>query len=370
MDIFLPLVEATQWVLRGLSSLVGNPGFGIILLTILIRIITFPITNKAMKSSLTMQTLAPMVREIQKRYKDDKARSMQETQELYQQYGVSQLGGCLPLLLQIPIFVILSAAIYGLSHNHDPIFSRGFFWIPDLSGADPLHILPVASGIFQLIAQRMALPPGRVLDSQARMMNNIMMITPLYITFIYWGWATGPVLYWTTSSVLQALQSYRLIGWGSLSDILPFLPKANMDKFMPRKLTADEVAANKEKKKGGIMGKLMEQAQEQQRTRDPNRALPAPGDKAKENGSSTTPPTTSITRPSSAATTATSNGKRTTATIVGGYYNGSTNGNGYSNGSTVIDVEKEEVSASSRPPRPAAPQLTYEQMIAKRKKRK
>jgi YidC/Oxa1 family membrane protein insertase len=384
LDIFLPIVAATQWALKGISSLVGNPGLGIIVFTIILRLITFPLTNKAMKSSLTMQTLSPLIKEIQRKYKGDQTRIMQETQDLYRQYGVSQLGGCLPLLLQIPIFITLSAAIFGLSMHKDPIFLQGFAWISNLNGPDPLHILPVASGLFQLIAQRMAIPPGRVLDGQAKMMNNLMLLTPIYIIFIYWGWATGPVLYWTTSSILQAVQSYMLIGWGSLTDIFPFLPKSNTDKFMPRKLTLEEIEANKAKKKGSLMGKLMEQSMAAQA-----------GQQAKRNGAGEAITTTTATSgdqvkaeaPSRAVSTTTrissggngSNSSGSSATIYGGYYSNRSNGtssavsNGASDGAKVKAGEP-AASSSSRPTndssRTAAQQLTYEQMLARKKKRK
>ncbi len=380
MDIFLPIVAAAQWALKGISTLVGNPGLGIIVFTIILRLFTFPLTNKAMKSSLTMQTLAPLIKEIQRKYKGDQTRIMQETQDVYRQYGVSQLGGCLPLLLQVPIFIILSAAISGLSHNHDPIFSQGFAWISDLNGPDPLHILPVASGLFQLIAQRMAIPPGRVLDGQAKMMNNLMLLTPVYIIFIYWGWPVGPVLYWTTSSILQAVQSYLLIGWGSLADIFPFLPKSNTDKYMPRKLTLDEIESRQSKKKTSFVGKLMEQSMaaqaEQKAKRDGTEVITTTttnGDQAKADGSSRALATTS----NGATSRISSNGGNgSSATIYGGYYasrsNGSGSGssNGSSNGSSAKAVEPDSSNAASASSRTAAQQLTYEQMLARKKKRK
>jgi len=380
LDIFLPIVVAAQWALKGLSTLVGNPGLGIIVFTIILRLLTFPLTNKAMKSSLTMQTLSPLIKEIQRKYKGDQTRIMQETQDLYRQYGVSQLGGCLPLLLQIPIFITLSAAIFGLSTHHDPIFSQGFAWISDLNGPDPLHILPVASGLFQLVAQRMAIPPGRVLDGQAKMMNNLMLLTPIYIIFIYWGWATGPVLYWTTSSILQAVQSYMLIRWGSLADIFPFLPKSNTDKFMPRKLTQEEIEANRAKKKTSFVGKLMEQSMsaqaEQQAKRNGAAGITTTvadnGDEAKAETPSRAVSTTS--RSSSGS------GNGSSATIYGGYYANHSNGtnsaasNGSSNGSSsgvkVKAVEPAASSGDNGSTRTAAQQLTYEQMLARKKKRK
>lgn len=382
MDIFLPIVSATQWILKGISTLVGNPGIAIMVLTVIIRLVTFPLTNKAMRSSLTMQTMAPMIKEIQRKYKGDQPRIMQETQELYRMYGVSQFGSCLPLLLQIPIFILLSVTISGLSIHHDPVFASGFFWIKDLNGPDPLHILPIASGLFQMVAQRMAIPPGRVLDSQAKLMNNIMLLTPIYIVFIYWNWAAGPVIYWTTSSILQAVQSYLIIGWGSLADFLPFLPKSDPTRFMPRKLSEDEIAANQAKKKTGLMGKLMEQslaaqAEQQAKRNGSAGAIAAPnGDQAKANGNTRAITTTSPARNGSNGSNGASSGNGSTATIYGGYYASRSNDNGHSNGASngvsdqVKDEKASEPTAAATSSRPAAAQLTYEQILARKKKRK
>ncbi len=230
---WIQFVNAIEWSLQTINQWVGNPGLAIIIFTLLIKLLTLPLTLKSFRSTKEMQRIQPLIKEINKRYKDDKTKAQAETMRVYQEHGVNPMGGCLPMIVQLPIFFALYQALgtlIGFSGHTaiDPTFSEGFLWVPNLAQADPWHIWPVLSGVFQFVTQRMSQPYGysKTVDKQQAMMNRIMQFTPIYLVVIYMGFASGAVIYWTFSGIFTAVQTYVINGFGSLPEVpgLQWLP--------------------------------------------------------------------------------------------------------------------------------------------------
>lgn len=266
-------------ILVAINSVVNIPGVSIIIFTLLIRLLTVPLTMKSLKSNRNMQAIQPLIKEIQRKYKDDKQKQQEETMKLYSQYGVNPAAGCFPMLVQLPIFFGLFAALqFTLNTPADQLPAKlaailwnpawapygnfgqsSFLWIPNLAHADPLYIFPVLSGLFQFIQNRMAMPrrdPNTPQDTQQKMMNGMMQFMPIYIVFISLGFPAGNVIYWAFSSVFGAVQQYFITGFGSL----PYLPGLG---WLPKKEIAKPVLVELPEgapRKQGLFGKMMERA--------------------------------------------------------------------------------------------------------------
>lgn len=261
-----------EWSLDTLAGFTGNAGLAIIVFTIIIKTILLPLTIKSTRSSKAMQELSPKIKEIQKKYGKDRARASQETMALYQQYGVNPMAGCLPMLIQIPIFWGLYRAIYNLSQDNIGEWAHGFLWISDLAHSDPYKILPILAGIFQFVQSRMMRPANmpKSDDPQQQIMNVMMNFMPLMVVIFGWQFAAGPVIYWVTQSAYSVVQQWFITGWGSLGAWLPWLPELPEHRRLgyqaPRNL--DDVvvvggAAAERKGIGGWMQRKMEEAQKQ-----------------------------------------------------------------------------------------------------------
>jgi YidC/Oxa1 family membrane protein insertase len=186
-----------------------------------------PLTVKALQSSKAMQELQPKIKELQKKHGNDRQRISQETMALYQQYRVNPMAGCLPMLIQIPIFLGLYNAIMRLSTSGAGLWDQGFVWLPSLAHPDPWHLLPIVAGLFQFVQTQMMRPANqpKSTDPQQAMMNSVMNIMPLTVVFFGWSFAAGPVLYWATQSVYSVVQQWFITGWGNFIKWAPFLPE-------------------------------------------------------------------------------------------------------------------------------------------------
>jgi len=188
-----PLLAMLQWF-YGIS---GNYGVAIILLTILVRVVMFPLTYKGMLSMKRMQKLQPKMKDLREKYKDQKEKLNKEMIGLYKKYGVNPLGGCLPIALQIPIFFALYSALLGsIELRHEPFM----LWINDLSAKDPLYVTPVLMGITMFLQQK--LTPSAMDPTQ----QKIMMWMPVVFLVFMMNFPSGLVLYWLTSNTLSILQ--------------------------------------------------------------------------------------------------------------------------------------------------------------------
>jgi YidC/Oxa1 family membrane protein insertase len=202
-------------------------GFAIILFTVVIRAATFPLNMQQIKSSKAMQELQPRMKELQEKYKNDREKLAQQQMALYKEAGVNPLGGCLPMLVQMPVWFALYQALIQLSH--EGLLYEGFLWIPSLAGpvADraggigwlwPLPpsigwphaiaylVLPVLLIVSQFYMQRMMTPPNP--DPQQASMNSMMKIMPLMFGYFSLIVPSGLTLYWFTSNILALVQQY------------------------------------------------------------------------------------------------------------------------------------------------------------------
>jgi len=195
------------------NKVTRNYGIDIILLTILIKIIFYPLSVKSYKSMKEMQKLQPQIAKLKEKYKDDKQKMNQEMMEMYKRKGVNPMGGCLPMIIQIPVFFALYKALSGaIELRHAPFM----LWINDLSAPEdlfsftvmgftiPIRILPLIMGITQMIQQKMT--PTSVDPMQEKMM----LFMPILFTFLFWGFPSGLVLYWLVNNVISIGQQYYI----------------------------------------------------------------------------------------------------------------------------------------------------------------
>jgi YidC/Oxa1 family membrane protein insertase len=202
----VPILKLMNWVYRH----VGNYGIAIILLTIVSKVLFFPLTVKSMRSMKAMQALAPQVNALRSKYKSDPQRLQRETLELYRKYKVNPMGGCLPMVAQIPIFYALYLALsvsVELQNAGFLCFATLFgvdLWICDLAAHDPTYVLPILMGVTMFVQQKMTPTMGD--PRQAK----LMLIMPFVFTFMFLNLPSGLVLYWTVSNVLQILQQWYM----------------------------------------------------------------------------------------------------------------------------------------------------------------
>jgi YidC/Oxa1 family membrane protein insertase len=215
--IFAPLEGLLKWLLLGFYAIVGNYGVAIILLTMLIKILFFPLTKKGSEATLRMQALAPRIKEIQDKYKSDPQKLRNEMGRFYQQEGYNPISGCLPMLLQLPIFI----AMYQLFNNHFDLRGAGFIpgWIPDLSvpeyivqfehfrmpivGWTALRALPFIYVASQLLYAKVTQMPGQQSNAQMKFMLFAM---PIIFFFILYDVPSGLLIYWIFSNLLTLVQ--------------------------------------------------------------------------------------------------------------------------------------------------------------------
>jgi YidC/Oxa1 family membrane protein insertase len=189
------------WVLKYFYKFLGNYGWAIMILTIIIRIPFIPILNKSQQSMKKMSNLQPMMTEIREKHKKDPQKMQKEITELYKKHKVNPIGGCLPMFLQIPVFI----ALYNVLLRAIELRGAPFIlWITDLSVKDPYYIFPVVMGLSMLIQQKMT--PSTMDPKQAK----IMMFMPIVFTFMFLSFPAGLVLYWLVNNLLAIAQQYHV----------------------------------------------------------------------------------------------------------------------------------------------------------------
>lgn len=205
------IARPTLYLLNFLYKFVGNYGLAIILVTVVIKLLFWPISQKGMESMKTLQKIQPKMAKLREKYKDDKVRQQQEMMKLYQTYKVNPLGGCLPMLLQIPVFFALyKVLLQSIELRHAPFL----LWITDLAAPDRLfigfdipwlHGIPVLTllmGGSMFLQQKMTPTTGD--PTQAK----IMLFMPVIFTFMFLNFASGLVLYWLVNNLLTIGQQY------------------------------------------------------------------------------------------------------------------------------------------------------------------
>jgi YidC/Oxa1 family membrane protein insertase len=198
----VPILLLMNWTYKH----VGNYGVAIILLTVVSKVLFYPLTVKSMRSMRAMQALQPQVNALRSKYQKDPQALQRETLALYKKHRVNPMGGCLPMIAQVPIFYALYLALsVSVELQNSPFLCFGHLfgvdlWICDLAAHDPTYVLPVLMGITMFVQQRMTPTMGD--PRQAKMM----LFMPIIFTFMFLNLPSGLVLYWTVSNVLQILQ--------------------------------------------------------------------------------------------------------------------------------------------------------------------
>jgi YidC/Oxa1 family membrane protein insertase len=194
------LAQPLYWALRQLYKLTGNWGFAIILITIIIKLAFFKLTEAQYKSFAKMRKLQPRLAALKERYGEDRQKMNQAMMELYQKEKINPLGGCLPILVQIPVFI----ALYWVLLESVELRQAPFiWWIQNLSERDPYFILPILNGLAMYATQKLT-PTAGMDPMQAR----IMQMMPVVFSIMFAFFPAGLVLYWTVNGALGLAQQY------------------------------------------------------------------------------------------------------------------------------------------------------------------
>ncbi len=189
------------YMLNFLQGFVVNYGIAIIVLTTLIKIIFWPLGNLSYKSMKEMKALQPKIDAMKEKYKNDQTKVGQETMALYREHKVNPFSGCLPILIQIPVFFgLYKALMYAIELRHSPLF----FWIQDLSAKDPYYITPIIMGVTQFIQQKMTPAMGDATQ------QKIMLFMPIIFTFFFLNFPSGLVVYWLFNNILSIGQQFYI----------------------------------------------------------------------------------------------------------------------------------------------------------------
>lgn len=201
MDFLSNIMQTILNYCYNLTTAVGFPSYGIaiILLTVAIKIIMYPLTVKQIKSMKAMQELQPKMKSLQEKYKGNPEKLQKEMAALYKETGVNPLSGCLPLLVQMPFLIAIFFAIR--EYQYDPAF-QGFLWLPNLAEPDPTYILPVLSAATTYFQSKQTMTD----NSQQNKMMLIFM--PVFIGYISLTFPGGLVLYWVVSNIIQIAQQW------------------------------------------------------------------------------------------------------------------------------------------------------------------
>jgi YidC/Oxa1 family membrane protein insertase len=198
---FAFLVKPLLKVLAFFYGLTQNYGWSIIFMTCCIKLLFSPLTHKSFKSMKGMQKVQPYVKIIQERNKDDRQKMNEEMMQLYKKHKVNPVGGCLPMLLQIPVFIALYHALFFSIELRGAPF---MLWVTDLSVADPYYVFPVLMGATMFLQQRLTPSMGDP------MQQKIMMFLPIVFTFLFISFPAGLVIYWTVNNILTITQQYYI----------------------------------------------------------------------------------------------------------------------------------------------------------------
>ena len=219
--MFYFMTKPFFYALKFLGEKIGNFGLGILCFTVLVRILVFPLANKSFREMNRMKDLQPKIQDLKERTGDDQTKFQQEMMELYKREGVNPVGGCLPMIIQMPIFFALYKVLYVTIEMRQAPF---YGWIKDLSAADPtsvwnlfglipwdapaflpvLGVLPLMMGITMYLQQLLNPPPTDPTQKQ------VMMFLPLIFTFMMAHFSAGLVMYWTWSNILSVLQQWTI----------------------------------------------------------------------------------------------------------------------------------------------------------------
>ena len=189
------------WVLSAIQKLVNNWGVSIILLTILIKLAFYPLSAASYRSMAHLRELTPRLQSMKEKFGDDRQKMQQAMMELYKTEKINPLGGCLPILVQIPVFIALYWVLLGsVEMRHAPFM----LWIEDLSATDPYFVLPILMGLTMIIQTRLNPTPTDPIQAK------VMMIMPIVFSVFFFFFPAGLVLYWLVNNILSIAQQWHI----------------------------------------------------------------------------------------------------------------------------------------------------------------
>ena len=194
--------KAIFWVMDYINSVIGNWGWSIILVTVLIKAIFYKLSEASYRSMARMRELQPRLATLRERYGDDKQKLSQATMEIYKKEKINPLGGCLPVVVQIPVFIALYYVLFESVELRQAPF---ILWIHDLSVKDPYYVLPILMGFSMFLQQKLSPPPPDPMQAK------VMMFLPVVFTVFFLSFPAGLVLYWLVNNCLSALQQWTII---------------------------------------------------------------------------------------------------------------------------------------------------------------
>ena len=202
----LPMLE----LIRFFYDVFGNYGLAIVLLTLIIKAVFLPLTAKSFQSMSAMQQIQPEIQDLRKRFKDDPTKMNSELMALYKKHGVNPLGGCFPMLIQIPVFLgLYNALLYSIELRHAPFA----LWIVDLSAPERLPLLGINIPVMViLMGIAMFLQQWTTPSAMDPTQKKIMMLVPIMFTFFFINFPAGLVLYWLTNTVISIVQQFYIRG--------------------------------------------------------------------------------------------------------------------------------------------------------------
>jgi YidC/Oxa1 family membrane protein insertase len=271
------------------NSLGGSFGLAVIILTVIVRLATFPLFLRQLRSTKAMQSIGPQLQELKKKYSKDQQKLQQETMKMYKQAGINPLGCIWPMLVQFPIWIALFQSIIkslgntpedllGMSkllYAWDPVrqaipLNESFLWL-NLSSPDPYYILPLLVGGSMWIQQKMSTATAGSDPSQQQMGKMMLWMMPIMFAFLTLQFPSGLALYWVVFNVLGIVIQYRVTGWGGLATVgifKRFIPQqqpymaqrafqAQPEQIPPQKkvLDGERISGDKRKDSGRGRGK-------------------------------------------------------------------------------------------------------------------
>ncbi len=267
LPVFKQLVELLQWILISLHDFLSSLGLSehwtwglaIIGLTIIVRLALFPLTWKQFSSAQAMQAIQPKVKELQKKHKGDRATLQAETMKLYQEHRVNPFASCLPLLLQLPVFIGLFVLIDGRADYlnqvaMDQLSNASFLWIPMLGEPDPYYILLVLYVASQLVSTELMLTAHS--DKTQKM---IMRMMPIIFVFFLYSFPAGLFVYWVTTNlwtigqqlIIRKVMKPRLLAEGPAKPARRSRFMEAMSKAQEQRMTTREELLAKQRSKAG-----------------------------------------------------------------------------------------------------------------------
>ena len=204
MDILSSFVQQAIGHLYSLTQTMGVPSYGlaIIFLTIIIKLVLYPLTAKQIASTKAMSAMQPKIKALQEKYKNDKATLNQKLAELYKEEGINPLAGCLPLLVQMPILI---GIFYGI-RDYQYVGPSSFLWMKSIADADPYYILPVLSALTTFIQSKQTMPATSDGGAGAAQGKIMLYFMPIFIGYSSISFPAGLVLYWVVMNIMQILQ--------------------------------------------------------------------------------------------------------------------------------------------------------------------